>query len=117
MTFLNESLVNQITLQSEDISRQLIELNHRNESRIQEIKQATLSMVMLHRSQLLAGPSSSTYSSDDNLSVVDQIDQVIQESSHLIHALQESAMDSHFSVTRLKHQVVQINRLLNSLRI
>ena len=74
-------------------------------------------ILTLHRSQLLAGPSSSTSSNDDNLSVMDQIDQVIQESSHLIHALQESAMDSQFSVTRLKHQVVQINRLLNSLKI
>ncbi len=107
---MNESLVNQINFQSEDISRQLIELSHKSQGRIQEITQATLVMVKLHRCQVL-GPS------DDLTSAMDRIDQVIQDSSNLIHSLQESAIDSQFSVLRLKHQVRQINSLLDILGI
>ena len=112
-----DSLVQQINLQSEDISRQFIEINHRNESRIQELKAATLGTVKLHRSQMVGPQNDETTGSSSISSVTGRIDQVIQESSHLIHSLQEVSMDSQFSVARLKQQVVQINQLLDRLGV
>lgn len=121
--YLNDSLVHQINVQSEDLARQMIEYEHRIESRISEIQRAALEIIKLHKLQVgvsdsIQDPKKSTLEaidmSDKGLGSI--LETLLQTSSSLIHSVQESSMDG-MSVHRLKHQVLMINKLLDDLGI
>ena len=119
--FLNDSLVHQINIQSEDLARQMIEYQHKIDSRITEIQRAALEMIKLSKDQLGISKDDSKIPSSNNLVSKDEglgalLESLLQTSSSLIHSIQESSMDE-MSVNRLKLQVSIINKLLNSLGI
>lgn len=114
MTTPNNSSINQIKIQSEEFARDLVEFQHRLLSRTEEIQEATLEMVRLYKHQILGDKDGLKGESEAICHLHGVVDELLSNGASLIHSIQEITMDG-MSVNRLKHQVSQINRLLDDM--